>query len=145
MEEDCVGCPLPSTPEDENVLDSEMSDVLKAAVLGTGRVVMTFPPQLPSLCTSCPLLTLLCPRLCPAHSFVPSGVFIAYITKKVFSSVCPPLTPSLNHSTSRLVAEIFRRRAGHHHAGAQCGNTGRACGAQDDRGGLECAPLSPLA
>lgn len=36
VEEDCVGCPLPSTPEDENVLDSEMSDVLKAAVLGTG-------------------------------------------------------------------------------------------------------------
>lgn len=33
-EEDCVGCPLPSTPEDENLLDSEMSDVLKAAVLG---------------------------------------------------------------------------------------------------------------
>lgn len=39
VEEDCVGCPLPSTPEDENILDSEMSDVLKAAVLGTGRVV----------------------------------------------------------------------------------------------------------
>lgn len=38
VEEDCVGCPLPSTPEDENILDSEMSDVLKAAVLGTGRV-----------------------------------------------------------------------------------------------------------
>lgn len=35
VEEDCVGCPLPSTPEDENVLDSEMSDVLKAAVLAT--------------------------------------------------------------------------------------------------------------
>ncbi|XP_017774505.1 PREDICTED: adiponectin receptor protein isoform X2 [Nicrophorus vespilloides] len=34
VEEDCVGCPLPSTPEDENILDSEMSDVLKAAVLG---------------------------------------------------------------------------------------------------------------
>nr|CAI5839209.1 unnamed protein product [Callosobruchus analis] len=33
VEEDCVGCPLPSTPEDENILDSEMSDVLKAAVL----------------------------------------------------------------------------------------------------------------
>ncbi|XP_050302889.1 adiponectin receptor protein isoform X2 [Anthonomus grandis grandis] len=33
VEEDCIGCPLPSTPEDENVLDSEMSDVLKAAVL----------------------------------------------------------------------------------------------------------------
>lgn len=40
MEEDCVGCPLPSTPEDENILDSEMSDVLKAAVLGTGRVAL---------------------------------------------------------------------------------------------------------
>lgn len=39
VEEDCIGCPLPSTPEDENVLDSEMSDVLKAAVLGTGTVV----------------------------------------------------------------------------------------------------------
>ncbi|KAL3270947.1 hypothetical protein HHI36_021452 [Cryptolaemus montrouzieri] len=36
VEEDCVGCPLPSTPEDEAVLDSEMSEVLKAAVLGTG-------------------------------------------------------------------------------------------------------------
>lgn len=36
VEEDCIGCPLPSTPEDENVLDSEISDVLKAAVLGTG-------------------------------------------------------------------------------------------------------------
>lgn len=23
-EEDCVGCPLPSTPEDENLLDSEV-------------------------------------------------------------------------------------------------------------------------
>ncbi|XP_045469169.1 adiponectin receptor protein isoform X7 [Harmonia axyridis] len=34
VEEDCVGCPLPSTPEDEAVLDSEMSEVLKAAVLG---------------------------------------------------------------------------------------------------------------
>ncbi|XP_068900407.1 adiponectin receptor protein isoform X2 [Tenebrio molitor] len=33
VEEDCIGCPLPSTPEDENMLDSEMSDVLKAAVL----------------------------------------------------------------------------------------------------------------
>lgn len=39
VEEDCIGCPLPSTPEDENLLDSDMSDVLKAAVLGTGRVV----------------------------------------------------------------------------------------------------------
>lgn len=38
VEEDCVGCPLPSTPEDEAVLDSEMSEVLKAAVLGTGSV-----------------------------------------------------------------------------------------------------------
>lgn len=36
VEEDCIGCPLPSTPEDETVLDSEMSEVLKAAVLGTG-------------------------------------------------------------------------------------------------------------
>ncbi|KRT86409.1 hypothetical protein AMK59_1659, partial [Oryctes borbonicus] len=36
VEEDCIGCPLPSTPEDEQVLESEMSDVLKAAVLGTG-------------------------------------------------------------------------------------------------------------
>ncbi|XP_044762759.1 adiponectin receptor protein isoform X3 [Coccinella septempunctata] len=36
VEEDCVGCPLPSTPEDEAILDSEMSEVLKAAVLGTG-------------------------------------------------------------------------------------------------------------
>ncbi|KAK4878438.1 hypothetical protein RN001_010944 [Aquatica leii] len=34
VEEDCIGCPLPSTPEDENVLETEMSDVLKAAVLG---------------------------------------------------------------------------------------------------------------
>lgn len=38
MEEECIGCPLPSTPEDENVLESEMSDVFKAAVLGTGSV-----------------------------------------------------------------------------------------------------------
>lgn len=42
VEEECVGCPLPSTPEDENLLDSEMSDVLKAAVLGTGSVVLCF-------------------------------------------------------------------------------------------------------
>ncbi|KAF2882818.1 hypothetical protein ILUMI_23330 [Ignelater luminosus] len=34
VEEDCIGCPLPSTPEDENILETEMSDVLKAAVLG---------------------------------------------------------------------------------------------------------------
>lgn len=39
MEEDCVGCPLPSTPEDENILASEMTDVLKAAVLGTGMLL----------------------------------------------------------------------------------------------------------
>lgn len=39
VEEDCVGCPLPSTPEDENMLATEMTDVLKAAVLGTGRVL----------------------------------------------------------------------------------------------------------
>lgn len=37
-----MGCPLPSTPEDENVLDSEMSDVIKAAVLGTGSVELEF-------------------------------------------------------------------------------------------------------
>lgn len=37
VEEDCVGCPMPSTPEDEQGLDSEMSDVLKAAVLGKGK------------------------------------------------------------------------------------------------------------
>lgn len=42
VEEDCIGCPLPSTPEDENILDSEMSDVLKAAVLGTGSVELDF-------------------------------------------------------------------------------------------------------
>ncbi|XP_065169961.1 adiponectin receptor protein isoform X2 [Atheta coriaria] len=33
-EEEEVGCPLPSTPEDENLLQSEMSEVIKAAVLG---------------------------------------------------------------------------------------------------------------
>ncbi|XP_044742988.1 adiponectin receptor protein [Chrysoperla carnea] len=32
-EEDGGGCPLPSTPEDENMLDSEMAEVLKAGVL----------------------------------------------------------------------------------------------------------------
>ncbi|XP_066251804.1 adiponectin receptor protein isoform X1 [Euwallacea similis] len=42
VEEDCIGCPLPSTPEDENVLDSEMSDVLKAAVLGTAALIPKF-------------------------------------------------------------------------------------------------------
>lgn len=42
VEEDCIGCPLPSTPEDENVLASEMSDVIKAAVLGTGSVEIVF-------------------------------------------------------------------------------------------------------
>lgn len=42
MEEDCIGCPLPSTPEDENVLETEMSDVLKAAVLGNiGSVALS--------------------------------------------------------------------------------------------------------
>ncbi|XP_018328019.1 adiponectin receptor protein isoform X2 [Agrilus planipennis] len=34
VEEDCIGCPLPSTPEEENILDTEITDVLKAAVLG---------------------------------------------------------------------------------------------------------------
>lgn len=42
VEEDCVGCPLPSTPEDENILDSEMSDVLKAAVLGTVNIFVFY-------------------------------------------------------------------------------------------------------
>lgn len=36
-----MGCPLPSTPEDENLIDSEMNDVLKAAVLGTGVYIIT--------------------------------------------------------------------------------------------------------
>jgi adiponectin receptor len=49
VEEDCIGCPLPSTPEDENMLDSEMSDVLKAAVLGPGRIEewRLFPSSFP--------------------------------------------------------------------------------------------------
>lgn len=33
-----MGCPLPSTPEDEAILDNEMSDVFKAAVLGRNSV-----------------------------------------------------------------------------------------------------------
>ncbi|CAL7937856.1 unnamed protein product [Xylocopa violacea] len=32
-EEDGVGCPLPSTPEDDHLLDCEMTEVLKAGVL----------------------------------------------------------------------------------------------------------------
>lgn len=28
-EEDCIGCPLPSTPEDENLLDHEVSNKKK--------------------------------------------------------------------------------------------------------------------
>lgn len=40
-EEDCIGCPLPSTPEDENILENEMSDVFKAAVLGNlGSIIL---------------------------------------------------------------------------------------------------------
>lgn len=50
VEEDCIGCPLPSTPEDENVLDSEMSDVIKAAVLGTGSVELVFRFSFVSFC-----------------------------------------------------------------------------------------------